>query len=346
MNTVQASLISIVAATLICLGVSALWVEKELERAVAAPLRLDAPLIYEVEPGSNIATVARELSRRRLLERPAFFVWHARMSGDALVIKAGEYRLTPGMTAGDLLALLVSGRVIQHTFTIVEGWTFGDLLDALRASPLLVTTLANASGDDVMARLGRAGEHPEGRFFPDTYHFPKGTTDVEFLKRAYETMERYLAQAWSGRDSNLPLNDSYDALILASIVEKEAGVPDERRRIAGVFIKRLEEGMRLQTDPTVIYGLGASFDGNLRRRDLESDNAYNTYTRAGLPPTPIAIPGAASIDAVMHPVIDGSLYFVAKGDGSHHFSKTYREHVNAVNRYQLNRRQSTQTHGG
>lgn len=346
MSTLRASLIGIVAAALICLGVSALWLNKELERALAAPLRLDAPVTYEVEPGTNVTMIASELSRRRLLERPAFFVWHARVSGKAQAIKAGEYELTPGMSARELLALLVSGRVVQRALTVVEGWTFDELLDAVRGSPLLVATLPGASVADVMTRLGRPQVHPEGRFFPDTYHFPKGTTDVEFLKRAYETMERYLARAWNSRDSNLPLQDPYDALILASIVEKETGVPDERGRIAGVLIKRLEEGMRLQTDPTVIYGLGAAFDGNLRRRDLESDTPYNTYTRTGLPPTPIAMPGAASIDAVMHPVIDGSLYFVSKGDGSHHFSKTYQEHVNAVHRYQINRRQKMPQQGG
>lgn len=346
MSTLRASLIGIVAAALICLGVSALWLKNELARALDAPLRLASPLTYEVEPGTNIAMIARELSQRRLLERPAFLVWHARLSGDAEVIKSGEYELTPGMTASDLLALLVSGRVIQRAFTIVEGWTFGELLDAVRGSPQLVATLTGVSAEDVMARLGRPQVQPEGRFFPDTYHFPKGTTDAEFLNRAYQTMETYLARAWNGRAANLPLDDPYQALILASIVEKETGVPEERARIAGVFIKRLDKGMRLQTDPTVIYGLGAAFDGNLRRRDLKADTPYNTYTRKGLPPTPIALPGAASIDAVMQPLIDGSLYFVSKGDGSHHFSKTYREHVDAVNRYQLKRRQQTQAQDG
>jgi len=346
MSTLRASLIGIVVAALICLGVSALWLEKELERALAAPLRLQSALIYEVKPGTNIAKIARELSQHRLLERPAYVVWQARLSGDAEAIKAGEYALTPGMTANDLLALLVSGRVIQRAFTIVEGWTFAELLDAVRGSPLLVRTLKDASAADIMARLGHPQEHPEGRFLPDTYHFPKGTTDVAFLNRAYEAMESYLTRAWIGRLPNLPLKGASEALILASIVEKETGVPDERPRIAGVFIKRLDKNMRLQTDPSVIYGLGAAFDGNLRRRDLESDTPYNTYTRKGLPPTPIANPGAASIDAVMQPVVDDSLYFVAKGDGSHHFSKTYREHVNAVNRYQIKRRQQTQSQGG
>lgn len=346
MSTLRASLIGIFAAAVICLGASALWLQKELDRALRAPLSLQEPVTYEVEPGANIAVIATDLSRRRWLDRPVFLVWHARLSGEAQAIKAGEYRLSPGMTAKDLLALLVSGRVIQRAFTIVEGWTFEELLHAVRGSELLVPTLKAASADEIMTRLGRPGVHPEGRFFPDTYHFPKGTTDIEFLSRAYETMESHLATAWANRDPELPFGDSYEALILASIVEKETAVPEERARVAGVFVRRLEKGMRLQTDPTVIYGLGAAFDGNLRRRDLSSDTPYNTYTRKGLPPTPIAMPGAAAIDAVMHPLIDGSLYFVAKGDGSHHFSKTYREHVNAVNRYQLNRRQQTQAQDG
>ncbi len=346
MSTFRASILGIVVAALICLGVSALWLKNELRLAMAAPLRLQSPVIYEVQPGTNIAVVARDLSSRHLLERPAFIVWHARVSGDAAAIKAGEYELTPGMTAKDLLALLVSGRVIQRAFTIIEGWTVRELLDAVSASPLLVQTLGEIPQTQIMGRLGLPQGHAEGRFFPDTYYFPKGTTDAAFLTRAYQTMEAYLERAWRNREPDLPLKDPYEALILASIVEKETGVAEERGRIAGVFIKRLDKGMRLQTDPTVIYGLGAAFDGNLRRRDLESDTPYNTYTRKGLPPTPIALPSAASIDAVMHPLVDGSLYFVAKGDGSHHFSKTYREHVNAVNRYQLKRRQQSRTQGG
>ncbi|MDX1513490.1 MAG: endolytic transglycosylase MltG [Gammaproteobacteria bacterium] len=346
MSTLRGSLIGIAVAMLICLGVSSFWLDRERDRAMAATLRLGSPVIYEVESGSNISRIASDLAARRVLERPAFIVWHARVSGEAAAIKAGEYRLTPGMTATDLLALLVSGRVVQRAFTVIEGWTFTELVNAVRASPVLEQTLSDATPDEIMVRLGHPDEHPEGRFLPDTYHFPKGTTDLEFLKRAYDAMTAYLATAWQGREASLPLNDAYEALILASIVEKETAVPEERRRIAGVFVARLRKGMRLQTDPTVIYGLGVAFDGNLRRRDLETDTPYNTYTRKGLPPTPIALPGAASIDAVVNPLVDGSLYFVARGDGSHHFSKTYEEHVNAVNKYQLRRRSKTGTQGG
>jgi UPF0755 protein len=187
-----------------------------------------------------------------------------------------------------------------------------------------------------MAQLGLSGEHPEGRFFPDTYQFPAGTTDVAVLQHAYAEMQRHLEQAWQGRAAGLPLANPYEALILASIVEKETGSPGERTRIAGVFIRRLQKNMRLQTDPTVIYGLGADFDGNLRRRDLETDSPYNTYMRAGLPPTPIALPGAAALHAALHPAPGDELYFVSRGDGTHHFSANFDEHTAAVRNYQLN----------
>lgn len=345
MSSVKRSVIGIICGVLICLGLSVLWLENELEEALDAELRLDAPLVYEIRPGQSLAGVTRDLAERRILERPAFLIWEARMSGKASLIQAGEYQLSPGLTAGGLLSKFVSGDVIQRSLTIVEGWTFAELLDAVRESPYLNSTQEGASPERIMLAIGAPDEHPEGRFLPDTYHFPKSTTDVEFLTRAYKAMSRYLDEAWQSRDAGLPFKSSYEALILASIVEKETAVSAERERIAGVFVERLRKGMRLQTDPTVIYGIGASFDGNLRRRDLKRDTPYNTYTRKGLPPTPIANPGPAAIDAVMHPNIDGSLYFVSKGDGSHHFSATYEEHMEAVSRYQLKRRRNASKGG-
>jgi UPF0755 protein len=220
--------------------------------------------------------------------------------------------------------------------TLVEGWNFREVLEAVREHPVIVDTLpAEATASDVMALLGHPDEHPEGRFFPDTYLFPRDTTDVQFLMRAFERMETILEDEWEQRAAELPLKDPYEALILASIIEKETGRADERTEIAGVFIRRLRKGMLLQTDPTVIYGLGDSFDGNLRRRDLEADNPYNTYRRAGLTPTPIAMPGRDAIHAALHPADGDALYFVAKGDGSHQFSATLGEHNRAVRRYQL-----------
>jgi UPF0755 protein len=345
MSTLRGSLLGIGIGILICLGVSAYWLNVELDRALREPLRLQSRTNYLIEPGTNIARIARDLSARRILDRPVYLVWHARMSGKSASIKAGEYALSPGISAGEMLDLFVSGRVVQRSFTIVEGWTFRQLLGAVRNSTRLSNTLEDLSTESVMSRIGHPEEHPEGRFLPDTYHFPKGTTDREFLGRAYDAMAKHLRDAWDARDLGLPLQSPYEALILASIVEKETAVEEERARVAGVFLKRLGKGMRLQTDPTVIYGLGDAFDGNLRRRDLQRDTPYNTYTRKGLPPTPISNPGPASIDAVLHPYIDGSLYFVAKGDGSHHFSTTYEEHAAAVIKYQIKGRRAARRQG-
>ena len=346
MKIFRASIIGIGFALLLCLGGVALWLNAEMDDTLESELKLEEPIIYEIRPGQSLEGVMRELAEMRLVERPVFLVWHARLNGSASMIKAGEYQLTPGLNAAELLQMFVSGRVFQRSLTIVEGWTFRELLNAVRSAPTLKSTLDGVPAENIMAKIGFPDEHPEGRFFPDTYFFPKGTTDADFLLRAYRAMERYLEKAWRGRDAGLPLETPYEALILASIVEKETAVPDERGRIAGVFVERLRRGMRLQTDPTVIYGIGAAFDGNLRRRDLDRDTPYNTYTRKGLPPTPIANPGPASIDAVMHPVVDGSLYFVAKGDGSHHFSATYEEHTRAVTRYQLRRKGNNNKRGG
>jgi UPF0755 protein len=342
----RTSIFGVVVGLLLCLGGTALWLKIEMDNALASKLNLTEPIIYEIKSGQSLAGVTRDLTEMRILERPVFLIWHSRLNGKASVIKAGEYQLSPGLSAADLLDLFVSGRVFQRSLTIVEGWTFLELLDAVRNAPALESTLDGVAPENIMAKIGFSGIHPEGRFLPDTYHFPKGTSDADFLIRAYRAMEHYLDEAWRGREAGLPFDTPNDALILASIVEKETAVAEERGRIAGVFVERLRRGMRLQTDPTVIYGIGAGFDGNLRRRDLDRDTPYNTYTRKGLPPTPIANPGTASITAVMHPVVDGSLYFVAKGDGSHHFSSTYEEHNQAVTRYQLRRKSRNNKQGG
>ncbi len=241
------------------------------------------------------------------------------------------------MTALQLLQQMVDGEVIQHTLTLVEGWSFKQVMVALRAHHAIRATLQGLTAAEIMSRLGYAGQHPEGRFFPDTYHFPKATSDIEFLRRAYSAMAERLEQEWVAREPDLPLKSAYEALILASIIEKESAVSAERAEIAGVFIRRLNKGMRLQTDPTVIYGMGEAYDGNIRRRDLRHDTPYNTYTRKGLPPTPIAMPGGEAIHAALHPASAESLYFVARGDGTHYFSATLEEHNRAVRKYQLKR---------
>ena len=317
------------------------WLVHTQRGAMERPLRIgDEPFVYTVPSGASIARVARDLEAAGIVESAPRLVLQARWSGDASRIKAGEYALEPGLTPNGLLDLLVEGVVVQYPFTIIEGWTFRELRRRIVESGVLVQTLEGLSDSEMMAKLGHPEMHPEGRFFPETYHFPSGATDLQLLGRAFDAMSDYLESAWARRAADLPLSSPDEALVLASIVEKETGAAEERARIAGVFVSRLRRGMRLETDPTVIYGLGDDFDGNLTRADLKRDTPYNTYTRKGLPPTPIAIASAAAIDAVMAPIEDGSLYFVSKGDGRHVFSSNYDDHRKAVRRYQIRARRS------
>ena len=292
-------------------------------------------LTLEVKPGMGIGAIARELRRQPgLVRSTAYLEAYARFSGLAPRLKAGEYALVPGTTPRSLLDQIVAGRVNQHPLTVVEGWTFRQLRQALVAHPKLAHTLQDLDDAAIMTRLGRPGVHPEGRFLPDTYHFPAGASDVAFLQRALTAMDQRLAAIWAQRSAGLPLRDPDQALILASIIEKETGQAAERAQIAGVFIRRLQRDMPLQTDPTVIYGLGAAFDGDLRRQDLVTDTPYNTYTRKGLPPTPIALPGPESLTAAVQPAPGDALYFVANGAGGHVFSATLEEHNRAVKHHQ------------
>ncbi len=293
--------------------------------------------VFLIRSGSNIKTIAQDLTREGIIEDPWLFILLARLKGVETSVRAGEYRIEAEQSPDDLLETFTRGSSIQYSLTVIEGWTFRQMLDALAADPILEQTLGDRSDAEIMSLLGRPGEHPEGRFFPDTYRFPKGTSDVDFLRRAYQVMESHLEREWNQRDPDLPLANSYEALILASIIEKETAVGFERPLIAGVFVERLRRNMRLQTDPTVIYGIGASFDGDIRFRDLKADTPYNTYLHAGLTPTPIALPGLESIRAALHPARTNALYFVSKGDGTHHFSATLEEHNAAVRRYQLKR---------
>ena len=300
-----------------------------------------APLTVEVPSGQPFEATARDLAVRGVLDHPDWLRAYARFTGADGRVKAGEYEIAPGTTPRELLRLFESGDVVRHAVTIVEGWTFRSLRDALERSPYLDNTLAGQDDAAVMRALGESGTEPEGLFFPDTYVFGKGTTDVEIMRQARGRMQRELEAAWGQRADGLPITTPYEALILASIVEKETALATERARIAGVFTLRLRRGMRLQTDPSVIYGLGADFDGNLRRSDLERDGPYNTYTRSGLPPTPIALPGAEALRAAVNPDERGELFFVATGlpDGSHEFSRTLAEHGAAVRRYLVRYRQ-------
>ena len=310
--------------------------------AAALQRWLDAPPGIEgtsqridVPRGEPLALTARRLAEHGLLTHPSVFTLYARAVGADARIRAGEYDVPAGTTPRGLLALLESGAVVRRSVTVVEGWTFADLRRALERAPGLEQTLAGRDDPDVMAALGESGVAPEGLFFPDTYLYERGATDLSVLRQARARMQRELDAAWRQRAADVPLEDPYQALILASIVEKETALAAERPRIAGVFTERLRIGMRLQTDPSVIYGLGDAYDGNLRKTDLLSDGPYNTYTRAGLPPTPIALPGQQALMAAVRPDERDELYFVATGlpDGSHEFSRTLAEHERAVARY-------------
>lgn len=301
-----------------------------------APLAgLDAPTTFVVAPGEGLSVVAQRLATAGILDQPRLLSAFGRYTNKAARVRAGEYRLEPGTTPEALLEQFVQGRVVLHAVTFVEGWTFAQALAALQAQPFVERTLDGPADAALMAKLGSPGVHPEGQLFPDTYLVARGTTDLDVLRLAHGRLREELARAWAARAQGLPLASAYEALILASIVEKETGAPEERPRIAGVFVNRLRQGMRLQTDPTVIYGIGSAYDGNIRRRDLTTDTPYNTYTRAGLPPTPIALSGRAALEAATQPATTDALYFVATGagDGRHVFSRTLEEHNAAVARY-------------
>ncbi|MBL8199180.1 MAG: endolytic transglycosylase MltG [Chromatiales bacterium] len=289
----------------------------------------------EVPVGASLVGVAQQLAADGIISVPGVLALYGRLSGQASRIKAGEYVFNTGLTAHALLAELVAGRVRLHSFTLVEGWTVVETVAALHKSAAIRQTLAAADATALAAQLGLGFPSAEGQFLPETYLFPRGTTDAELLRMAHAALQKALITAWENRDPDLPLRSSYELLILASIIERETALAAERPLIAGVFMRRLRQGMLLQTDPSVIYGLGARFDGNLTRRHLETDTPWNTYTRPGLPPTPIASPGADALLAAAHPAPGTSLFFVAtgKGDGSHRFSTTLAEHQNAVRLY-------------
>ncbi len=307
-----------------------------VQRIEGTPLETDESAVIEVPAGSSFAAVAGQLSERGLIDHPWLLRLYARWNGLANRIQAGEYAIEPGTTAAGLVRRMVNGEVVQYSLTLIEGWRFDELLAAVHAHPAVKRTIeADATESQIMAAIDRGAIPAEGRFLPETYHFPRGISDIDILRRANRALEATLDDAWRNRADGLPIKSADEALILASIIEKETGLAEERRRIAGVFSRRLERGMRLQTDPTVIYGLGEAFDGDLRRIHLRTDTPYNTYTRHGLPPTPIALPGAAAIRAAVDPAEGDSLYFVSRGDGSHVFSATLDEHNAAVRRYQL-----------
>ena len=298
-----------------------------------------SPVTFELRSGSGLRATATQLATAGIIGRPEPFELLGRLLGDAGKIKAGNYEFTAPLTPLGLLQQMTRGDVTLNAITFVEGWNFAQIRKALQDNPKIRIELAALPDAEIVKRLEIGAPSPEGWFFPDTYHFSEGTTDAAILRRAHQLMRKNLEQEWGRRAPNLPLQTPVEALVLASIVEKETGRAEERGMVAAVFINRLKIGMRLQTDPTVIYGMGEAFDGNIRKRDLLADTPYNTYTRTGLPPTPIAMPGLDALRATLNPAASDALYFVARGDGTSKFSRTLAEHERAVNQYQRRGRQ-------
>ncbi len=295
--------------------------------------------VFEIAKGSTIGSVSKQLAQKNIISSPLYFKWLAKLNKQASKIKAGEYQIKKGMTPDDLLSLFVKGATLQYQTRLPEGKTFNELVSIIQSDKHLKQTLSDEDYNHIMQKLDTdySQYKPEGWFFPDTYSYPRNTTDLQFLQRAHNAMVKKLKAGWAEREPFKGIDSLYDALILASIIEKETGDPRDRKKVARVFINRLEKNMLLQTDPTVIYGMGKAYKGNIRKKDLKKDTPFNTYTRKGLPPTPITTPSAASIDAVFHPDNDNKiLYFVAKGDGLSHFSENYKAHKKAVVKYLLN----------
>jgi len=331
--------ILIVGATILAIftsiatiGYSALFTEIDLAANSAAP---QAPVKIEIVAGSSLSRVAAELAEAGFLRSPTIFKLMARVQGVENSIRTGEYELQPGITPVQLLDKIVNGESVQYRITLVEGWTFEQALQAIWSAENIVPTLDGLSMAEVSASMNLGHENPEGLLYPDTYFYTKGASDIELLLRASEKLNTVLSDAWAARLGALPYADQYEALAMASIIEKESASNSERGLIAAVFVSRMELGMRLQSDPTVIYGMGDRYAGNIRREDLSEQTPYNTYRIDGLPPTPIALSGEESIVAALNPEQTDYLYFVAKGDGSHHFSRTLDEHNAAVREYQL-----------
>ena len=296
----------------------------------------NTPYEFDVKSGISMKGVAQQFAQAGVIRQPFTFTFAARLSGKGSALKAGNYELASALTPWELLQKITKGDVSQAQVKFIEGWNFKQVRQALDKEPDLQHDTRGLSDAEIMAKLGLPQQHPEGRFFPDTYFFSSGMSDLAILARAHKLMQSHLESVWRERAPNLPYRNMDEMLIMASIVEKETGQAAERPTIAGVFVNRLRIGMLLQTDPTVIYGLGQSFDGNLRKRDLLTDTPYNTYTRAGLPPSPIAMPGIEALRAAVKPATTNALYFVGRGNGTHKFSSSLEEHNQAVNKYQRN----------
>lgn len=327
MKTIKLFVLAVLFAVSLIIGFGLFYVSQPL-----APVRL--PLEFSIKPGSSVKAAAKQMHAAGVLKSEWAFVWLTRLRNQADKIKPGDYLLEKPITPLELLEILSKGLVVKVELTIIEGSTFNQLREVLNSNPKINHDTLALTEREILQRIGAPESRAEGLFFPDTYRIASGTSDIDVLKQSYALMQQRLQQSWDARAPNLWLKSPYDALILASIVEKETGQASDRDKIAAVFHNRLRIGMMLQTDPTVIYGMGQRFDGNIRKRDLSKDTPYNTYTRAGLPPTPIALPGLAAIEATLHPASINALYFVARGDGSTHFSDNLNDHNHAVNQFQ------------
>lgn len=329
----------VLVAGLLLAVVATAWLYRDYRAFTNTPLAVASVHSIDVARGATLKSIVTQLRRAGVTDAPESY-W--RVLGMAMGVTgrlhAGEYALGANLTPRALLTDMAEGRVVQHMFTLVDGWTFAQVREALSRAPRLKHTLAGLSDAQVAAHLGIDEPNPEGWLLPQTYAYVLGDTDMDVLRRAHEAMQKTLAADWKTREADLPLQTPYQALILASIVEKESALASERPRIAGVFVRRLRIGMKLQTDPSVIYGLGSAYHGDITRKDLETDTPYNTYTRYGLPPTPICMPGAPALQAALHPAAGKSLYFVARGDGTHVFSDTLQEQNRAVDQYILHRK--------
>jgi len=320
-------------------GAIALWYLNDYKHTLTQPVVLaESEQVVTIKKGDLIRHIAARLHTQKIISHPEYFRLYARLSKKANKVKAGEYAVKSGMTIVDMIDLFISGKVIQYSQTIVEGLMLREVLSAIKNNKNLMHTEHKDYQQELIKYLNTDYTNLEGLLYPDTYNFPRNTSDFQFIKRAYNQMQKVLTEEWQKREKNLPLKNPYEALILASIVEKESGVSNERDKIAGVFIRRLNKKMRLQSDPTIIYGIGESYDGNIRRRDINKKTAYNTYQINRLPPTPIAIAGREAIHAVLHPDKGKSLYFVADGSGGHVFSNNLKAHNRAVRKYILKKK--------
>lgn len=331
-------LMQLLAAALVLFVLALVVAGWRLQSTLSQPLRLESERLLEVQPGDTPGGMVKHLQAEGVLDGAFWLRLYWRFNPPGQALHSGEYRLTPQQTVSDLLDLWARGQVVQYSLTLVEGWNFRQVRDALARQEKLEHNLPGLDDKALMGRLGLSGVSPEGRFFPDTYSYVRGMSDLDLLRQASKRLDQVLDEEWRKRADGLPYRESYDALIMASMIEKETGVAEERGQIAGVFVRRLRKGMRLQTDPTVIFGLGERYNGRLTRAHLREATPYNTYVIDGMPPTPIALAGREAIHAALNPVAGKSLYFVARGDGSHVFSETLGQHNRAVREYQLKRR--------